>query len=159
LGSSKSAALSGAALLVEYGNASNGHAISMKENISPGIRVRAEDSVRAIWVADVQKKQSYRQETDGLHGHRLSARSKNPFARAVPARIIDRRASVAGRKSEQAKDGFDGNPRGHRMLCSVSRRSEFPAADGLGGALIQAKTDTLDDADIVRPSIRAHENL
>ena len=36
------------------GNASNGHAISMKENISPGIRVRAEDSVRAIRVADVQ---------------------------------------------------------------------------------------------------------
>jgi len=36
------------------GKASNGHAIPMKENISPGIRVRAEDSVRAIWVADVQ---------------------------------------------------------------------------------------------------------
>jgi hypothetical protein len=199
------------------GNASNGHAISMKENVSPGIRMRAENSVRAIWVADVQaqkkialwiepiefveplwhlhvakfsfrpkhsgsrtnragvdenvriagivrrpelearlflegaeqngtrrirnlfffthapksialllgrgadsrvlklpvaegpnflsgnrsqKKESYGQETDGLHGQSLSGSDKNTFAGAVPARIIHRRASVAGRKSE-----------------------------------------------------------
>src|ERR1700675_3692484 len=65
----------------------------------------------------------------------------------------------AAPKSEQAKDRFDGNPRGHRMLRSVSRRRKSPAAHGLGGALIQAKTDTLDDADSLRPSIRTHENL
>ena len=68
-------------------------------------------------------------------------------------------ASVAGRKSEQAKDGFDGNPRGHCMLCCVSPRSKSPAAHGLRGTLVQAKTNTFDDADILRPSIRAHENL
>src|SRR5580704_13655624 len=40
--------------LVGNGNAADGHAIPVQENISAGIRVRAEDSVRAIWIADVQ---------------------------------------------------------------------------------------------------------
>ena len=35
-----------------------------------------------------QKKQSYRQETDGLHGQSLSGTGKNPFAGAFPARVI-----------------------------------------------------------------------
>jgi len=42
---------------VRDGNASDGHAISMKENISAGIRVRDEDPVRAIWIANVQTKE------------------------------------------------------------------------------------------------------
>jgi hypothetical protein len=61
--------------------------------------------------------------------------------------------------SEQAKDGFDGDPRGYGSLRSIAGRNEFPAAHGFHCAFVQAKADAFDDANILRTAIRAYENL
>jgi hypothetical protein len=59
---------------------------------------------------------------------------------------------------EQAKDGFHSDPRGHGMLCSVACRDEFPSAHGFHRALIQAKADAFDDANVLRSAIRSHKH-
>jgi hypothetical protein len=61
--------------------------------------------------------------------------------------------------SEKPKNGFDGDPRGHGSLRTISRGNKPPAADGFHRPLVQSKADTLNDANILRTSIRAHKNL
>lgn len=60
--------------------------------------------------------------------------------------------------SEQAEDCFDGDPRGNGALGSVSRRNKFPATHSFNGALVQAKPNAFDDANILRTAISAYEN-
>lgn len=65
-------------------------------------------------------------------------------------------SSAACFASEQAKDGFDGDPRGDGSLGSISRRNKLPAPHGFYRPLVEAKPNPFDDADRLRPSIRAH---
>src|SRR5580692_10216846 len=94
----------------------------------------------------------------GFMGESLPVTARNPFREASLAGIVYCRAGTAGKKSEQPKDGFDGDPCGHRALCSVARWNELPAVHRFYRAFIQSKTDASDHADVLRSPVRAHEN-
>ena len=61
--------------------------------------------------------------------------------------------------SEQTKHSFDRDPSGHGMPGAVPGGNKLPAAHGFHGALVQPKTDALNDANILCPPIRSHEDL
>src|ERR1041384_2024859 len=60
--------------------------------------------------------------------------------------------------SDQAKDDFDGDPRGHNAACAVMRGREFPRANRLHGAIIQPHADSLNDLDLRSAAVRANQD-
>src|SRR5580658_8516133 len=81
---------------VRNGNAADGHAIPMQENISARIRVRSENPVGAIWIADMQAQEKitlriepikFVEAFGNLHVAELPLRSKHAGSRANPVDV------------------------------------------------------------------------
>jgi hypothetical protein len=58
---------------------------------------------------------------------------------------------------EEAEDGFDGDPGRNGAARGITRRHEFPAANGLLGAFIKSQADSFDDADLRSASVDANQ--
>src|ERR1700676_828912 len=91
-------------------------------------------------------------------GSSSSSHSRNSYGIEKCYRLPSIAFKLNAVASEQPKDGFDGDPRGHGVLRSVPRWNELPAAHRLHGALVEAKADAFDNANILRPPVRAHKN-
>src|SRR5258708_16234090 len=60
---------------------------------------------------------------------------------------------------EQAEDRLDGDPRRNGAVRRITRRREFPAANGLRRALIQSQPNPLNDTNLHGAPVGANQNL
>src|SRR5580692_7555351 len=100
---------------VGYGNAADGHAIPMQENISAGIGVRSEDPVGGVRIADVQAQEKIALRVEPIQfveafGNlciaELSFRPKQAGGRANPVDVHERQRSSGLIRSPEFEQRF-----------------------------------------------------
>lgn len=66
--------------------------------------------------------------------------------------------SMSRCRLDQAKNDFDGDPRGHSTVRGILRGREFPRANRLHGTVVQAHADSLNELDLGSVTVRANQN-